>query len=294
MIIPSNYLPQKIDKLNLTMKNRLLIVLALCVNFSWLQAQSSLDSLLKVGDTHFESKDYETAKAAYTEIKKQSTKGSQVYNYVADQICCILYFQRDDLRAAKQYEASIKFQESLLRYIETEKEYIRPFWQLDQKCVIIMGVIINYFTLEDYANANRYKAKLYKMYREGTLPDSGDFKKYFYFDMFEWNGLSVSGREYYQKLGDPDNKAGFSKVIYDVYSIDAKGNDKDHLYQLQVLKVHKRDASVKMDDYVLSILYPTRKPGKIGGPDHDYTYNRVIDYVKLKKDIIEVLEREEG
>ena len=252
------------------------------------QAQTEIDSLLKVADTHFNNEDYTKSKAVYSKLKKKFNKGSKQYNYVTDQICSALYYQKDILRNEHKYRASIEYLKGFLQYMETEKEYIRPFWIKEQKCVVIMGIIMNYFSLNEYSSAIEYKAKLYKMHHLKELPP--DFSESFLFDIFTWKDMNVYGSEYFEKLGDPKNKASFHKIRYDVYSRDKNGNDLDFQYQIQVLKIHNRSEDVKVGDYVLSKLYPSISVEKLGGPNYNYTYDRIIDYSKLKKDLMEMLE----
>ncbi|MEX2380553.1 MAG: hypothetical protein WD530_07400, partial [Vicingaceae bacterium] len=56
-----------------------------------------------------------------------------------------------------------------------------------------------------------------------------------------WNDLNVWGYEWYPQLGDPETEGSFAKHIYYIYSTDEDGKDKDQLYTLQTIKIHKRE-----------------------------------------------------
>lgn len=247
-------------------------------------AQENLDSLIKVADTHFLAEQYEAAHLIYAQLKPEFEKGSKSYNYVTDQMCSTFHYRKGKLRDAQQYEASNKYLKKFLRFMEDEKEYIRPLWMAEQKCVVLMDIIMNYFSLKQYDAAIPYKAQLYKMHRENKLPEH--YKDFFFFDMFEWEGKTVAGYEHYEKLGAPTNSISFCKIIYEVNSRDENGRDKELLYQIQVLKLHKRDES--QPDYILSKVF-SKITDEMGGGMDEFTYDRVIDYAKLKKDVLEVL-----
>ena len=255
-----------------------IVVILLIPFFSY--SQSRIDSLFSIGDKFFKEKKYDNAKEIYTGLKSELNKGSSDYNYVADQIAMIYFFERDILRNENKFEESNQYLLNFLDYIKREKAFIRPLWSDEKRYFLIKTIIQNYFSLGQHENAKKYQELLYKAYKEKKLPEG--INKFYSFEMFKWKDKNVWGYEYYPELGDPETEGSFSKIIYYVYTTDENGNDKEQLYTLHVLKVHK--INDKMSDYVL-----TKRSSTKGGTYWEYTYNSPIDYKKLKKDILKFL-----
>lgn len=246
--------------------------------------QSQIDSLFVIGDSSYKERKYDKAKEVYNTLKSQLEKGTNDYNYAADQIAMIYFFERENLRKKSKYEESNEYLNKFLEYIENEKGYIRPLWNDDKRYFIIKTIVQNYIALNNYKEASKYQDILYKAYKEKKLPDA--INEFYSFEMFKWEDKNVWGYEWFAELGSPESEGSFSKIVYYVYSTDIDGNDKEQLYRYHVLKVHK--INDKMPDYVLTKRLETAK-NEINGTLWSYTYNSPIDYLKLKKDIMEVL-----
>ncbi|MCB0633428.1 MAG: hypothetical protein KDD15_27015, partial [Lewinella sp.] len=210
----------------------LLILLPFLAN-----GQTRIDTLFAVADHHFQNKNYDRAQELYGNLKSVLDKGTNDYNYAADQIAMIRFFDRDALRQQGKYRESINYLMDFIRYIEEEREFIRPLWYDEKRYFLIKTIIQNYFALGELEKARIYQDMLYAAYRAKLLPEGID--EYYSFEMFRWQDKNVWGYEWYPELGDPEAEGSFSKIIYFVYSTDEAGQDKDQLFRLHVLKVHK-------------------------------------------------------
>lgn len=245
--------------------------------------QSKIDSLLINADYHFEKKEYSQAKNEYENFKSEVKKGTKEYSYAADQIAMIYFFESEKFRVQEKYEESIDYLKETIQYIEEEQEFIRSLWFEEKRYFLFKSIIQDYFALGEFEKAEEYQKILYKAYKEKILPEG--ISEYYSFEMFKWEDKNVWGYEWFPELGDPETEGSFSKIVYYIYSTDENGKDKDQLYRLHVLKVHKIDE--KMPDYVL-----TKRLGNEGSKTlWSYTYNSPIDYEKLKKDIEEILKK---
>lgn len=245
--------------------------------------QSRIDTLFAIADNHFENKEYDEAKLKYENLKLEVERGSNDYSYAADQIAMIYFYQKDDLRTDEKYIQSIEYLKEFIEYLEKENENIRPFWNNEKRYFLIKTIIQNYFSLGEYAKAKEYQQILYEAYDKKQLPEG--INEYYSFDMFKWKDKNVWGYEWFPKLGDPETEGSFSKIIYYIFNTDENGQDKDQLFRLHVLKVHKIDS--KQPDYVLTKRL--EKAEEQSGTLWSYTYNEPIDYEKLKSDIENVL-----
>ncbi|MGB0524508.1 MAG: hypothetical protein ACPGJS_16165 [Flammeovirgaceae bacterium] len=266
------------------MRQLYLITLLWCSLSTYCFGQTHIDSLFKLADEHVESKRYEVAKDIYLEVKQDVKKGSQDYQYAAEQLAMIYFLGKDQLREAGQYQASIDYLLTFIQYIKKEKGNIRSLWLKEKYYFLIRTIIQNYFSLNQLNEAKKYQAILYKAYRKKQLPKGID--RYYSFDNFKWKDKNVWAYEWYPELGSPESEGSFSKIVYYVYSTDEAGKDKEQLYRLHVLKVHKIDNT--MPDYVLTKRLEA-SIHEFSGTLWAYTYNTPIDYNKLKKDVIEVL-----
>ena len=264
------------------MKNIITTIILLIPFLS--NGQTRIDTLFSIGDTYFQEKDYDKAKEVYTDLKSELEKGTNDYNYAADQIAMIYFFERENLRSQNKFEASNVYLKNFIAYLENEKEYIRPFWNEEKRYFLIKTIVQNHFALDQLEEASKYQKILYNAYKEKKLPDG--INEYYSFEMFKWEDKNVWGYEWFPELGDPESEGSFSKIIYFVYSTDESGGDKDQLFSIHVLKVHKVDD--EMPDYVLTKRLETATD-EVSGTLWSYTYNAPIDYKKVKKDVVEVL-----
>ena len=210
--------------------------------------QSRIDTLFDIADDHFEYKEYTEAKTIYEGLKLELKKGTNDYIYAANQIAMIYFFQREDLRQAGQYQEAITYLKEFINYLESEKAFLQPFWYEEKRYFLYKSIIQNYFSLGELEQASAYQNLLYEAYKRNELPEG--IKMYYSFEMFKWEDKNVWGYEWFPELGDPETEGSFSKIVYYIYSTDENGKDKEQLYRLHVLKVHKIDQN--MPDYVLT------------------------------------------
>jgi hypothetical protein len=81
----------------------------------------------------------------------------------------------------------------------------------------------------------------------------------------------------------------YTKIIYLVYSTKPDGSDDKQLFRFHILKYHRLEDTNLKYDYVLERQTDTETE-RLWGSYYKYTYHKKIDYLKLKKDIVEILE----
>lgn len=264
------------------MKKQLTILLLTISTVTF--GQTEILKKYQTADSLLQAENYSEAYNILKEIEPKCDKKDTLYNYI------LWYYVGATSELEKQHRTSEKFDKSLqygleaLKLIEKGKSYFdekfatREYWM--QK-----NIVVSYFGLGQIDNALKHKDILYKAYKDKKLPDGLD--KNFNFTFFKWEDKNVWGYEWYPELGDPETQGSFSKIVYYVYSTNPDGSDKDQLYRLHVLKFHKFDNSVKFD-YVLTKRLETAT-NEVSGTLYAYTYYKKIDYLKLQKDIKEVL-----
>ncbi|PCI93556.1 MAG: hypothetical protein COB15_16120 [Flavobacteriales bacterium] len=247
-------------------------------------AQSRIDSLFDIGDVHFENKELDKAIEVFTSLKSELEVGSSDFNFASDRIVNIYYHGKDDLRNQGEYLKSINYLEKLISLIESEKEHIRPMWINEKKYFLTKTIIQNYFSLGQIDKAKKFQDILYKAYNEKLLPDGIDLS--YSFEMFKWKDKNIWGYEWFEKLPEDRMSKSFTKINYYVYNTHPDGVDNELLYRIHFLMFHK--TSGKEDDYVMT-LYKMLDDQEQSQTLWCYTYNEPIDYVKAKKDVIEIL-----
>jgi hypothetical protein len=191
-----------------------------------------------------------------------------------------------NFREHQQFDSSLFYGLEALKLIEKGKPIfdkkfeVREFW-------MTKNIVVSYFGLEQYENAEKYKAILYKAYKEKKLPEGID--EYFNFSFFKWGDKNVWGYEWFEELPENRLNTSFTKIVYYIYSTNPDGTDKDQLFRLHVLMFHKINNSIKFD-YVLTKIYGTPKR-EHSETLYDYTYTKDINYKKLQADIKDVLNK---
>ena len=142
----------------------------------------------------------------------------------------------ESYRKKENWEKSVPYCLEFLSVIEKANDILSDEY-LSRKYWMLKNTVVAYFGLKEYKNAEKYQKKLYTAYKSKELPDGID--AYYNFEKFIFNDLNIWGYEWYPELGDPETKRSFSKHTYYVYSTDKNGNDKDQLYTLQTVKIHK-------------------------------------------------------
>jgi hypothetical protein len=264
------------------MKQTLTIILLTVTTLAF--SQSDILSKYHKADSLLQVDKYLEAYTILKEIEPQCDKKDTLYNYILWYYVGATSELENQNRTAEEFDKSLQYGLEALKLIEKGKSYFdekfasREYW-------MHKNLIVSYFGLGQYDQAETHKKILYKAYKEKELPDGID--QYFNFSFFKWEDKNVWGYEWYPELGDPETEGSFSKIVYYVYSTNSDGSDKDQLYRLHVLKFHKFDNSVKFD-YVLTKRLETAT-NEVSGTLYAYTYDKKIDYIKLQADIREVL-----
>lgn len=264
------------------MKQTLIIILLTVSTFAF--SQTNILTKYHKADSLLQADNYLEAYAILKEIEPQCDKKDTIYNYILWYYVGATSELENQNRTAEKFDRSLQYGLEALKLIEKGKFYFdeefasREYW-------MHKNLIVSYFGLGQYDQAEKHKKTLYKAYKDKELPEGID--QYFNFTFFKWDDKNVWGYEWYPELGDPETEGSFSKIVYYVYSTNSDGSDKDQLYRLHVLKFHKFDNSVKFD-YVLTKRLETAT-NEVSGTLYAYTYDKKIDYVKLQADIREVL-----
>ena len=157
-------------------------------------------------------------------------------------------------------------------------------WINEKKYFLTKTIIQNYFSLGQIDKAKKFQDILYKAYNEKLLPDGIDLS--YSFEMFKWKDKNIWGYEWFEKLPEDRMSKSFTKINYYVYNTHPDGVDNELLYRIHFLMFHK--TSGKEDDYVMT-LNKMLDDQEQSQTLWCYTYNEPIDYVKAKKDVIEIL-----
>ena len=246
--------------------------------------QTNIDQLFSKADSsYFDYKDYETALDLYEQIRNQIDSSHKDYIYTIDKIARALFYLEMEAREKNDVEKSIELSKEFVNHADNYPKRIDPA-VLEKKYFMYKNIIIGYFALGQKDKAKPYQDKLYTAYENKELPEGID--EYYNFEKFNWNGLNVWGYERYPQLDDPKTEGSFSKHVYYIYSTDEEGNDKDQLYTLQTVKIHKFKGDEH--DYVL-----TKREYLDGGEKSEsiwtYTFNDPVDYEKLHNAVVEYL-----
>ena len=187
--------------------------------------------------------------------------------------------EKQDWATSKIYtEEAIKVLESSTNEFEGEfrdKLNSRKFWA-------IKNLILSCSGLDEDAEADTYRKKLYEAYRTKVLPKGLD--KNFCFEFYRANGKNIWGYEYYPNLGEVGAKDGHTKFVYYVFSTKEDGTDKDPLYRFHVSelrKVTKADKSA----YVLSKRQSSDDGKESRQTLYEFIYADPVDIKKLRADI---------
>ena len=243
--------------------------------------QSTDELLQKADSAYFDYKDYETALNLYKKIKSQLKPIDKDYSYTVDKVARALFFFEQNSKS--NYAKSIELSKQFIDLADKEGVYINPEI-LQQKYFMYKNIVVDYFGLGQKSKAKPFQDTLYQAYRNKQLPNGID--EFYCFEKFVFNNQNVWGYEAFAQLGDEKAKGSFSKHIYYIYSQDNEGNDKDELFTLQTVKVHKLTTSEP--DFVLTKRART-KTQEISETIWTYTFNNPVDYDKLHNAVIDFL-----
>lgn len=217
------------------------------------------------------------------ELEQELPQTDSLYVYVLwNQVQVVTHLEQA-ARLNQDFEKSLRYGLEALEFIKMGTLFFDDEFG-KREFFMIKNLVVSNVALGRYEEAKRYKEKLYLYYGEGRLPEGID--EYFNIDYFKWGDKNVWGYEWYAELPKDRFSSSFTKVVYYVYSTLEDGSDDQQLYRLHVLMFHGEDASF---DYVLTKYLDTAQD-ESHGTLYAYTYNEEIDFEKLHKDVIRVLE----
>lgn len=223
----------------------------------------------------------------YKVIEPKIDKKDSLYAYVLWYSNMLLSDIEGEYRMEEDWNNSLKYQLEALKQLEKTNAFFNNKLK-DNVYWMQKNIIVSYFGLGDMKNAEKHKKILYKAYKKKQLPEGID--EYFNFSFFRWEDKNIWGYEWFPELGDKETEGSFTKVVYYVYSKNPDGTDKKQLCRYHVLKFHKFNSGPPKFDYILE-KQTDEEQGLVSGSYYKYTYNKKIDYKKLKNDIIEILEK---
>ena len=264
--------------------NKIIIILLFSVSAVTL---GQMNNTMKFQSAEFlyEKGDFKTAYHLLKDFKSDVDEEDPLYINIVLLTASSLFKLEQESRLKGEYHEALDYAFESLDVIEEGKELelenfaAREFW-------MHKNIVVSYFGQGEIDDANDYKEVLYDAYKEGNLPEGLD--RYFNFSFSKFEDKNVWGYEYYPELGDPETKGSFSKIVYFIYSTNPDGSDNEQLFRLHVLKFHKLGNSEIEFEYVLT-LRAGSETNESSKTLYSFTYDEVIDYSKLQKDIKEVL-----
>ena len=221
------------------------------------------------------------------EIEPKINKKADLYRKMIWQFVVSTTKLESQNRMQEQWDSSLKYGLEALEYIKKgipmfDKDFAaREFW-------MNKNIIVSYFGLGKLDLAQKHKDFLYKAYKTKKLPDGID--EYFNYSFFKWKDRNIWCYEWFPALPSDRFSTSFTKVVVYVYSTNPDGSDKDQLFRFHVLMFHHDSKGAKFD-YILERQMEA-DGATISGSYYSYVYQEKIDYVKLKKDVLEILDND--
>lgn len=266
------------------MKERLFAILFLTATFQTFGQTDFLKSY-KTADSLVASKNYFDAYSIFKEIEPEIDNNDTLYSYVLWYYTTTTTQLEAQNAMAERWESAVKFGLEALTLIEKGKSLFDESFASSEYWMH-KNLVVAYNGLGQIENAQKHKEFLYKAYKKKELPDG--INEYFNFSFFKWKDKNIWGYEWYPELPTNRSSSSFTKDVYYVYSTNPDGTDKDQLFRFHVLMFHQDTKNPKFD-YLLEIQQESESE-LISGSYYRYTYQEKIDYIKLKKDVIEILE----
>lgn len=251
--------------------------------------QAPIQKMLDKAFAMFDEKQYDSAFKYFDDLRKQVTRTDSLFPPVAFGYTASLYFRELDVKNAEDWNKTEELAYQFLAAVEEYKGLISD--ELSEKRYFAWkDIVVANFGLQRREKAREYQLKLYDAYKNKQLPQG--INEYYNFHKFTWQGLNVWAYEWFPDLGDKETEGSFSKHVYYFYSTDIYGNDKDQLFRLHTIKVHKRPGD-NMPDFVLTFRQQN-KDGETSRSLWDYTFKHPVDYGKLDKAVLDFLEKNEA
>lgn len=266
------------------MKKSIILLFLVCATNAYgqmdtLMLYNKADSLMKKKNY---SAAYQILKAIEPPVKKADVLSKKIISHY---IVAISLLEKR-ARLSEKWDTSLFLGQEGLRIIQLwkpafETEFTeREFW-------IHKNLIVTYFGLGQIDKTIAHKELLYKAYKKKKLPKGIDIC--YNFSYFKWMDKNIWGYEFYPEIGDKEVEDRYTKIIYLVYSTKPDGSDNKQLFRFHILKYHRLEDTNLKYDYVLERQTDTETE-RLWGSYYKFTYQKKIDYLKLKNDIVEILE----
>ena len=263
---------------------KILIVGIVLVGMSLaVSAQSGQLQKLKDAFGYLDKKDFSNSLKLFRELHSQVDRTDPSFSYVASGTAESLFSMLLDVMKRNDWKWTIDLSNEFLKLLEEDASVLDPSW-LKKKHWVHKDLVVAHSGLGQWDLAKRYQDLLYDAYHKNELPEGID--RQYNFEKFVHNGMNVWGYESYGPLEASGQGTSFSKHVYYVFSRDAEGNDKDPLFTLETVKVHK--LTEDLPDFVLT----KRVYQKDQVETETYwalTFNDPIDDKELHRRIVEFL-----
>lgn len=260
------------------------ITIILLTISSYCYGQTEILKKVQIAVGQMQNKNYHTAYNILKDIEPRCSVKDTLYDDILWYYVNAASQLERTFRSAEQFDSSLYYGLRALKIIKRGRPYFEENFA-KRESFMTKNIVVSYNGLGKLEKAEQYKKILYKAYKDKKLPEGMD--EYFNFSFFKFEDKNIWGYEWFEELPEDRFSKSFSKIVYYVYSTLEDGSDDKQLYRLHVLMFHNIDPSNNID-YVLTKRLATAKNEK-SGTLYAYTYKKNIDYVKLKKDIIQVL-----
>ncbi len=268
-----------------------IIVILLLTTTITLYGQSGIDEEFIKAENLLE--DYRIREAYFLldDLYIRSDKKDTLYPHVLLAYLYTVSELESSYRMHEQFDSSVIYGKKALELIRKSKPFLHKKELQKAEFWMHKNLVVSYFGLDDLENADIHKNILYKAYKAKKLPKNYYYiDQYFNFSFFKWKDKNIWGYEWYPSLPFDRFGSTFTKVVYYVYSTTADGEDDEQLFRFHVLMFHQNPKNAKFD-YILEKQWEENGIN-VSGSYYNYRYQENIDYRKLKRDIIEILEND--
>lgn len=249
-----------------------------------ISGQNNVQEKYKEAEIKLKNNNTLEAYTIFKDLKTITDKQDTLYKYIVWYAVTTTSALENQFRMKEDYKQSLQFGLEAYNLIRENKSSFNQLFAAKEQWMC-KNIIISYFGLDQIEEAEKFKEKLYNGYQNKSLPEGID--EHFNFDFFKLNDLNIWGYEWYPELPKDRFLSSFTKIVYYVYSTKSDGTDKKQLYRFHVLMFHGEEEF----DYILERQFEKANT-TISGSYYQYRYNKDIDYLKLRKDIIEILTNE--
>lgn len=265
------------------MKKLIIVFTLLLAAPTFMLAQTEHQKKIEESSVFFQNKDYPNALKLLRELHTEVDRQDSTFATVAYGLSSSLFYALLDAKKNNNRETIVLLAPEFITVLEQDKDVLDTSLQ-EKKYWAYKDIIVAYFGLGQREKAKPYQQKLYDAYKKKELPDGID--QYYNFEKSTYNNQNVWGYEWYAELGDKETEGSFSKHVYYIYSQDKEGKDKDLLFTLETVKVHK--FTNDEPDFVLTKRVVGNGQER-SNTIWSYTFENPVDYEKLHNAVFEFL-----